>query len=1293
VLSASRGLAARYRSIFRQVPVGILQTTVDNRILEANPHLCTMLGYTAAELQGVATRDLTHPDDRDRHDDLRRRLLAGELDHFTVQKRYMRRDGQWIWASRTVTLARDAANEAPYLIQVIEDITERKRTEHQLERLRRAREVLANCNRTLMHAADEQAMLAEVCRIAVDCGGFKQAWIGLVTGDALRPVKVAAHAGYGQDAPPMSSPKVWAADGSYRGKMARVVASGEACIERDVFGDPDCVDQRPHARHFGWGSSLTVPLAAEGRILGAIEFNAREADAFDGDEIAMLSELAADVSFGISALRTRGARERAEAQVREHERRYHETFDQAAVGIVHTSLDGRYLKVNRRFCEMLGYAEGELVGRPAAGFTHPEDQDKGRDFRLSMWEGRLQNFHERKRYLRKDGSVLWTNRTVSLARDAAGNPMYFIRVIEDITERRSIEENYRATFDNAPVGILHTAFADHRILRANRTLAEMLGYTEGELLALASTDLVHPDFRFSDIGKYRPALLDGRAQSFSSERKFLRKDGSTIWVNRTVSLVRDAAGKPDYYIRIIEDISERVLSAQRRAMEHAVTKVLAEAATVEEAMPALIRTMCESAGWCYGTHWCWSEAHGTLVRSTLWSDCELQFGPGEERPWTRLSGRNPGGLIGAAWFEGKPRWIEDMRADTTFKRRHSALGFGFHSALSFPITANGITIGIMEFFGRDVRKPDEVLLQTVGSIGRQIGQFIQRKQAEQALRVSEERYRDIFESNPLPMLVREDGSRDIVTVNQAAVDHYGYSREEFLRMNVRDLWDPSDRCSNERSVRTESGGAIMHLKRRHVTKDGRRIDVEATARTFELDGRRVWLTVLNDVTERVRAEQKLLHLAHYDVLTGLPNRVLFYERLKQGLAHAKRNGWITGVMFMDVDRFKNINDTLGHDVGDQLLREVSVRLAACVRASDTVGRLGGDEFAVVLANLTAREDAAVVAQKIMKCFSAPIRLSGSEIFVTISTGITLYPDDGTEQDALIKNADAAMYRAKEEGRNTYRYYTPDMSARALRLLTLEGSLRRALERDEFLLHYQPKVAVQSGEITGVEALLRWRHPERGLVPPAEFIPVLEETGLIVQASEWVLEAVCRQLVQWRQAGIAVVPVAMNLSAREFLAPDLGNTIKRILRSHGVDPALLELEITESSLMVNPHEAARTLEYLKQLGVGLSVDDFGTGYSSLSYLKRFPLDALKVDRSFVRDITSDANDAAITLAVISMAHSLGLAVIAEGVETPAQLAFLAQNGCDQVQGYHLARPVPADACGRLLRERRRLPQAD
>jgi PAS domain S-box-containing protein len=587
---------------------------------------------------------------------------------------------------RNVTLARDAANEPPYLIQVFQDIDERKRTEAQLERLRRARDLLARCNRALMHASVESHLLNEVCRIAVDAGGFKQAWIGLATGESKRGVQVAAHAGYERDRPPMSSAAMWAADGRYRGKMAEVVRTGALRIERDVLGEERDNFQRDHARRLGWGSSAAFALAADGFVLGAIEFNAREVDAFDGDEIALLSELAADLSFGIGALRTRRARAEAEAQIHAQERRYQETFDKA------------------------------------------------------------------------------------------------------------------------PVGIMHTAFEDNQILRANRRLAEMLGYTEAELLQLKSTDLVHFSMRGNDGPRYRQRLVEGDSETHASERLYLHKQGWTIWVNRTVSLVKDAAGKPDYYIRIIEDISERILSARRRAMEHAVAKTLAEATSVEEAMPALIRTMCETSDWCYGAHWCWSNAESKLVRSAHWSDCEMRFADAEEeRRWIRLYLRNRSGLVGGAWHEGRPQWIQDIQGNTAFQRRFTALRFGFHSALSFPIIAGVETIGSMEFFAREVRKPDEVLLQTVGSIGRQIGQFIQRKQAEQALRASEERYRDIFESSPLPMWVRDDQTRAIITVNQAAIDHYGYSREEFLGMNVRDLWDPSEQATYEEDGRSAPG--------------------------------------------------------------------------------------------------------------------------------------------------------------------------------------------------------------------------------------------------------------------------------------------------------------------------------------------------------------------------------------------------------------------------------------------------------------------------------------------------------
>jgi diguanylate cyclase (GGDEF)-like protein len=482
-----------------------------------------------------------------------------------------------------------------------------------------------------------------------------------------------------------------------------------------------------------------------------------------------------------------------------------------------------------------------------------------------------------------------------------------------------------------------------------------------------------------------------------------------------------------------------------------------------------------------------------------------------------------------------------------------------------------------------------------------------------------------------------------------------------------------------------------------VRKSGDLIWVSmATSLVRAADGSpRYFIAVIQDISENKRAaaalkesEEQFRRLAHYDSLTRLPNRSLFYDRLAHALAQARRNAWTLAVLFIDVDHFKHVNDTFGHTAGDQLLKHISERLGECVRSDDTVGRLSGDEFAIVLSRITAPEDAATVAQKMVEVLNQPFVLEGAELFVTASIGITVFPNDTEDQDTLIRNADVAMYRAKERGRNNYQFYTPEMNRRTREMLNLESELRRALERDEFVLHYQPKVSLATGRITGVEALLRWNHPERGLVPPGDFIPLLEETGLVVQAGQWVLNAVCEQLKAWQSAGIDPLPVAINLSARQFLAPDLAGSIKRALEAHDLKASLVEVEITESAIMANTEDAIRTLEYLQALGVKTSVDDFGTGHSSLGYLKRFPLYALKIDRSFVRDITTDPDDATITQAVISMAHSLELKVVAEGVETEAQLEFLERYGCDEVQGYLYSKPVPGDECGEMIAEDRK-----
>ncbi|NRF67004.1 EAL domain-containing protein [Aquincola sp. S2] len=444
--------------------------------------------------------------------------------------------------------------------------------------------------------------------------------------------------------------------------------------------------------------------------------------------------------------------------------------------------------------------------------------------------------------------------------------------------------------------------------------------------------------------------------------------------------------------------------------------------------------------------------------------------------------------------------------------------------------------------------------------------------------------------------------------------------------------------------------------------------------------------------DRKGAEQRLSYLAQFDTLTGLANRSLFLDRFAQTLKQAQRTGSSVGVLFIDLDRFKLVNDTLGHSSGDALLIQVAGRLQDCLRAEDAAGRLGGDEFAFVLPHLARPDDAALVAQKVVAALARPFRLEGQELYVTASLGIAVYPADGDDADTLLRNADTAMYRAKEGGRNTYQFYLPEMNALALQRLQLQMELRGALERREFLLHYQPKVDLASGRISGFEALLRWQHPVRGLVPPLQFISILEDTGLIIPVGEWVVRTVCEQLAHWQAVGITPRPVAINLSARQFQQCNLDTTIAAILDETGIDPGLLELELTESMLMSNPDDAARMLNTMRAHGVRLSVDDFGTGYSSLAYLKRFPLDALKIDRAFIRDVCTDADDATIALAIINLAHSLKLKVIAEGVESEDQLQFLRAQGCDEMQGYYFAKPLAIADCTRALVEDRRLPRS-
>ncbi len=551
-----------------------------------------------------------------------------------------------------------------------------------------------------------------------------------------------------------------------------------------------------------------------------------------------------------------------------------------------------------------------------------------------------------------------------------------------------------------------------------------------------------------------------------------------------------------------------------------------------------------------------------------------------------------------------------------------------------------------------------------------------------------ERHAAETEMRKLSLVVEQIADSIMITDNQGTIEYVnpafeqttGYGKQDVIGRNPRLLKsDQQSESFYQRMWKTILSGQVFSEVIINKRKDGSLYYEEKTItpqkdRQGEITH---FISTGKDITERMEVQQRFQHMAHHDALTGLPNRLLLQDRLHQAMPRTLWHKRGLGIMFLDLDRFKRINDTLGHDVGDQLLREVAARFSTCVREGDTVARLGGDEFAILLNDLSSREDVAPVADKLVESLAEPIMVNDLELYVAVSIGISLFPEDGKDNKTLLKKADIAMYQAKANGGNSYFFYADEGNVDAAERLALEAKLRRALERGEFHLHYQPQLKLDTAEIVSREVLLRWSHPEFTNVTPDRFIPLLEETGLIVAVGEWVLHTACLDEMVRQQAGLKPQRVAVNLSIRQFRDSGFVAMVEQVIQQTGIDPQYLELEVTESLLIDNISATAKVLHQLHDLGVKLSIDDFGTGYSSMNYLKRLPFDTLKIDQSFVRDIIRNRDDAAIAVAIITLAHSMDLEVVAEGVETLEQLEYLQGQGCDLIQGYLCSRPIPFD----------------
>jgi len=566
-------------------------------------------------------------------------------------------------------------------------------------------------------------------------------------------------------------------------------------------------------------------------------------------------------------------------------------------------------------------------------------------------------------------------------------------------------------------------------------------------------------------------------------------------------------------------------------------------------------------------------------------------------------------------------------------------------------------------------------------------EMVGRLKAQQAELLAAQKLRMHVERTPLGV-VEWDRQYRVTAWNPAAEAIFGFSGREALGRKAEEFVVPASGADAVAAMWAElvqtRDGTKVSLE--NVTSSGRSIQCEWYNTPLVDPGGRIvgFASLVQDVTERLNTERTIHYMAHHDALTGLPNRRLMQDRLNQAIMQARRKQRHVAVLFIDLDRFKLVNDTLGHDTGDHILKDVARRLSACVREFDTVSREGGDEFVVVLPDLERPENARIVADKILREFARPVEIGAQEVHITPSIGISHYPNDATDVNQLLKHADSAMYQAKDSGRNTVRFFTSDLNYLLSRRLEMEGRLRKGIELEEFFLRYQPQVDIATGQITGLEALVRWNDPVKGEVLPTDFIPVAEELGLIVELGEWVFRTACRQLQAWNAEGIADVVVSVNLSPRQFMSRRLAPSLLAIVRESGVDPRRVAVEITESMVMRNMEQSIEILTQLRSVGIGVSIDDFGVGYSSLGQLKRLPASSLKIDRSFVAGVPEDTSGGSITETIIAMAKSLKLRVVAEGVETRAQLDFLRAKHCDAFQGYLFSRPLTALEAYAMLR---------